>query len=711
MKALSAALVRVTKERTRRRIARLMRTACVMFGIGAANAYAEPLEDIPNVLVIDKRTNARDTLAASKIDLPASDVPVSAELIDQQTIERTGFTNLGSLLQATSSVSTNPADGNAFNDYLLRGFANTPIYRNGINDSIGDRPVRALANIERIEVLKGPYGALYGPGEPGGSINFVTKKPEETFAHKLELSFGSFGEAIVELDSTGPLTDRSFLYRFIARREQANTFRDFVKSDRLFLNPMLSWQASSRVRFDASFEFVRDERLFDNGLIAINGETPLKRDHYLGEANSGAGKIDVYTFQLSSDVNLTNDWSLELSLNGQNSEIKGDLVEPDGLEIDNNRLMLERSATFQNELSRALVAQAELSGVIMTWEIPQHVVVGMSATAFNEDTLFRASDPDDNPYAIDVFSPVYGAVRPFAELERDSSERSRQFSIYGQDLLELGDRWRLLLGLRFDHIEQNGSDAASNSRFDRISNELSPRVGLVYKPNQSWSLFASYSATIDPNEGLTPQGGGLAPTKGRAVESGFKWQSARYPLSIDGSLFGIKQTNVTTDAPGNPGFELQTAEQESLGAEFEIRFDPLDWLSLLTRYSFVDAQILNDATLANGTTPLNVAKHQFSVLGLSRASLIRRDDVSLALSLNYLGERQGSLEPDELSFRLPGYFRGDVFITWDHSRRLSLRLGIENFTDEDYISGSQSDALHLLPGVPLTVRGQISLSF
>ena len=99
----------------------------------------------------------------------------------------------------------------------------------------------------------------------------------------------------------------------------------------------------------------------------------------------------------------------------------------------------------------------------------------------------------------------------------------------------------------------------------------------------------------------------------------------------------------------------------------------------------------------NGTTPLNVAKHQLGAFGLINGSILKLDDLSIGLSLNYLSDRQGSLEPGELSLKLPGYFRGDIFIMWRFSEQLGFELGIENFSDEEYIQGSQSDGLYLTP--------------
>ena len=696
--------------RSRRRLAASFYLLLVS-GIAAAGELTDDTS-IPNVLVTDKRPHTHDGLRGSKIALPAIDLPLSAERIDSKTLERTGFRGLGPLLQATTSVTTQASDGNAFNDFLLRGFSNTPVYRNGINDSVGDRPARSLANVDYIEVLKGPYGALYGPGEPGGSINFVTRRPASERATELRLGFGSFSEMTLGLDTTGPIPGTNdFEFRLIAQTNQGDTFRNFIKDEQVFVNPMLAWRPRQNLRFDASFEYVAEERLFDNGLPAIGGVAALPSNRFLGEPDAGAGRLDSYTFQFTTLLELERGWQLELSLNGQKADIAGASVEPDELVRDQGRLLLNRSATRSAERSRALVAQAELDGISVYGGIPHHLLFGTSATGFNDDTEFYASDSEDNPYAIDVYAPRYGATRPVPLAERASQEQTRQFSLYAQDLLEIGAHWRVLFGLRFDHIEQSGSDAVAATRFDRRLNEVSPRVGLVYKPYASLSLFASYSASLDPNEGLRPDGSGLDPTKSKAVETGLKWQSERYPVTADVSVFAIKQSNVTTEAPGNPGFELQTGKQESIGADVEIRAQASDALSLTARYSFVDAQILGDPLIRNGTTPLNVGKHQVSVLGMLRGSWLRPEDLSLAVSLNYVSERQGSLEPDELSLRLPAYVRGDAFVSWRYSAHLRFDFRVENLTDERYIRGSQSDALHLMPGIPRTFRGELSLSF
>ncbi|MFT4562550.1 MAG: iron complex outermembrane receptor protein [Gammaproteobacteria bacterium] len=268
------------------------------------SAYGADLLDneaIPNIVVTDKYLVAPDELLSSKIPLPASDVPLSVERLNSDVIERSGFRALGPLLQASTSAIANPASGGAFNEILLRGFGNTPVFRNGLNDSAGSLPIRPLANVQYIEVLKGPYGALYGPGEPGGSINFVTKTPQAQAAIDLDVGFGSYDELILQLDSTGPLLPSEDLnYRFIAQHEESETFRDFATQQRWFVNPMLSWQPRENLSFDATFEYMHDKRRVDTGIVAIDNSVRLNENRFLGEPATRPATVDGYTVQLSS---------------------------------------------------------------------------------------------------------------------------------------------------------------------------------------------------------------------------------------------------------------------------------------------------------------------------------------------------------------------------------------------------------------------------
>ena len=668
-------------------------------------------DSLPNVLVTEKQQSQlrQGQLSSAKIALPAEDLPFSAEIIDASVLAA-GFTDLGNALQVASMASISPSEGGAFDQITLRGFVDTAFYRNGINDSLGQMPMRSLANIERVEVLKGPSGALYGPAGPGGTINVYTKKPQPDARHSIALSLGSYSEFKLDLDSTGPLAARpDLLYRIVAAREQGDTFRDFVKNDRIFIAPSLTWQASRRLVFEGSFEYLRDDRLLDPGIPAVDNEFPLPGERFLGEPGSRPAQIDGLTLQLSAQYEINPAWQLDLSVHGQKTLLKGEVAEP--VELDDQLLLRERKNA--SEKAKVIVAQLEANGQRVFAGRRHHLLVGIEGTILDEDATIFTSDADDEPFAIDIFNPLYGTPQPLVlEAERDSHEERRQVSVYAQDLWELTERWRVLVALRFDHIAQKGFDTVANTRFSSNVDKLSPRLGLVFKPTDSLSWFASYSKSIDPNEGLQLDGAPpLKPTEAESVETGFKWQNSTQRVSFNTSIFYIEQTNITTEAPDNPSFEIQRARQENLGVDFELRSEHLRWLTLTAKYSYIDTQIKDDPVIMHGTRALNVEKHKFSVLGLTQFSVIEQNDLAVGVALAYTSNRQGSLEEDELELTLPGYFRADLFASFDYREHVQLQLQVRNFTDETYLQGSQSDALRITPGPPISIHAQIKYAF
>ena len=268
-----------------------------------------------------------------------------------------------------------------------------------------------------------------------------------------------------------------------------------------------------------------------------------------------------------------------------------------------------------------------------------------------------------------------------------------------------------MFGARFDYIDQSGSDRTRSTRFDNAKGRVNPRISLVHVTSFGLTWFASYSESVNPNEGLKPDGGGLAPTLGKAVESGVRWESADRVFAFDAAGFGIRQTDSTVDAPGNPGFEIQTGRQQNVGVDGEFRFNPSTSLSLQARYNILDTEISNDPVIPNGTSALNAPTHQGGILAMYSTSLRRANDFGFGVAVNYVGERQASLEPGELGLRLDDYVRADLFARWNFSQHLGFKMRFENLTNESFIQGSQSDALRLNPGAPFEVRGEITIRF
>jgi iron complex outermembrane recepter protein len=699
-----------------RRLCRRLQHRSSLFGtlalcvgvMPSARVGADAPHDLPTVFIIEQLTPPRRQLESIKLPLDARQSPLSVETVERRFIDNSGYQDLASLLNFGTSALASAADGGRFGDVTVRGFGNTPLFRNGLNDAlIGSLP-RSTFNIERIEILKGPDAALFGPGDAGGAINIVTKQPQTERAFTAAGEFGYFSATTFNVDATGAVPHHSsFSYRLIAAREQGDTYRDFVKNDHWFVAPALAWQPNATFDIVTSIDLARDLRLHDSGVVAGPDLASLPRSRFLGEPAVGATELFALTSQTTATLALSQAWVVEFQLQGQRTSVVGEGVEPS--ELDAGTLV--RELTASDDSGHAWVAQVELAGPALLWNQRHDLVLGLEATTLEADESLLVSDTDADPFAIDPLAPVYGHALPALLPELLSHESRKQFSAYIQDLWQLDSRWRVLAALRFDHFRQRGFERQSAQRFDSTHSRPSPRLSIVRTSDFGLIWYASYSQSIDPNEGLQPDGQALAPTLGKSLESGLRYTSPAGHYTLDGALFGIRQSDVTVTAPGASGFEIQTARQTSSGLDIELNVRPAAGLEVALRYHFLDTAITDDPSIPDGTAALNAPRHQGAITAVYQFPQGHLTDLVVGLATRYVGRRQASLALSEIDLRLDDYLRIDVFTRWRHTRNLTTQLRLENITGANYIQGSDSDALHLQPGAPFALYGEMQLSY
>lgn len=194
-----------------------------------------------------------EATTATRTDTPLRDVPQSIQVVPQQVIEDQGVTRISDALRNVSGVTPQRDIGNVSDRFNIRGFEDARTLRNGFRSGLQDRgfaPVTVAPNtVERIEVLKGPASVLYGQVEPGGLINYVTKKPLDNPFYNLEFTAGNFGFIEPAIDLTGALTeDKKLAYRFNVSYQNGGSFRDFVDSEILSIAPVISYNFSDATR-------------------------------------------------------------------------------------------------------------------------------------------------------------------------------------------------------------------------------------------------------------------------------------------------------------------------------------------------------------------------------------------------------------------------------------------------------------------------------
>ncbi len=227
-----------------------------------------------------------DANTTTKTDTALRDTPASIQVIPQKVIRDQGATNVREIVRNVSGVNFSSASGGRAEQFIIRGFT-ANIFRNGFRDNFySTRTETELANIDRVEVLKGPASVLFGRAEPSGIINFVTKQPLREPFYEVSFTAGNYSFYRPSLDFSGPLTeDGDLAYRLNVAYENAGSFRDGVQTERFFIAPTLSWQISDDTELTLEFSYLDDTRPVDRGLVVLSNnevaDIPISR--YLGD--------------------------------------------------------------------------------------------------------------------------------------------------------------------------------------------------------------------------------------------------------------------------------------------------------------------------------------------------------------------------------------------------------------------------------------------
>ncbi|KAM3115646.1 TonB-dependent siderophore receptor [Phormidesmis sp. 146-33] len=649
----------------------------------------------------------------SRTDTPIRDLPFSVQVVPQELIQDRQVQGVSEALRTVSGVTAGESSQSAFESFTIRGFstgfAGGNIFRNGLRDGTNITNRIAVPNIERIEVLKGPAGALFSQGAPGGTINVVTKKPLSIPRYNVEGSIGNFDTYGGSLDFTGSLNDsRTLLYRFTAGASTTGTFIDFFDRRNYLIAPVLSWQISPATKLTFEGEYTVSQQPNARGLPArgtvlpnINGKLP--RNRFIGEPDDELDKNNRSSVRLgyALEHRLSDNWQLQNAFRVTFLRTPQNSLFPSAL-LDDDRT-LERGLFSTKDQSQDNYAfDTNVVGSFRTGSIAHKLLFGFD---FNRD-VYAASNRQFALAPIDIFNPVYGQPRGelLGEFPREPFI-TNAFGVYLQNQIDLLPNLKLLLGGRFDIVSQK-IELASGSESSQQNEVFSPRVGLVYQPTNSLSLYASYSRSFLQSVGTAFDRSLFQPERGTQYEVGLKadWLDRR--LSTTLAFYEITRSNVLTTDPANPNFSIQTGEQRSRGIELDIAGEILPGWKIAAAYAYTDAQITADNTIAVGNRLNNVPEHAVSLWTTYEIQTGSLKGLGVGLGIFYVGQRQGDLDN---SFEVPSYTRTDASLFY---RRDNYRIGlnIENLFDISYFETAESP-LRVYYGAPFTIRGTVSWTF
>lgn len=644
---------------------------------------------------------------ATKTDTLLKDLPQSVRVLTADLLADAGVTDLSGALELSSGISQQNNFGGLWNSYSMRGFTGDPNFGsdymvNGFNSSRGYNGLRDGVNTKTVEILKGPSSALYGRGEPGGTVNITTKKPLFEPSYTLGLSAGSFNTWRTTADLTGPLSDK-FAYRLGVAYEEGDSFRDTISSSHYLVSPSFIWMLSEDTTVSYEVEAVKQKSPFDRGVLAVNGKLgliPVSR--FLGEPGDGDITIESLGHQVFVQHYFNDDWSLQTGLSYRDSSLKGIATEAWALQADNRTLNRQRRAR-DNEATD-ISGRLELLGKIATGPVVHNVLVGVDAYRF-DDSRRQSRGRDANiPYTIDIYEPVYGVSvpAPMAPITA-TDELQRSQGIYAQDQIELSAQWKALVGVRYDRYEQRVDDLLNDRTVEQELNSTSPRAGLVYQPTKNLSLYATAAEGFRPNSGISSSGSAFPAEESRSYEVGAKLDMADGKITSTLAAFSIRKKNVLTPDPADPqNYSIAVGEVESKGLEFDLSGEVARNVRLSAAYAYTSAHVTKstpDAAgtgLAEGRFFPNVPRHSANVFANYNQPLASGGSASVGAGVFYTGERLGSVDVND-DFKLPAYTTVRLVSGYSVNKKLRVTLEVDNLFDKAYYASSYSQ-LWVYPG-------------
>ena len=625
----------------------------------------------------------------------------SSRSVERDLLTAAGVYRLSDALELISGVSSQNNRGGMLDNFAIRGFLGTPdggaeYYVDGFLANRGMAPPRDPATAERIELLKGPAGALFGDVDPGGRVNIVTKTPGFAPAASATLTFGAFGTRRIELDATVPVSTK-LAGRMVVAGEDSDGWRDFVTLKRRVVSPSLTWRPIEGVRLTYIGEITRFDAPFDRGVPAIAGDANAAPRHaYYGEPSDGVTRFRNNRHQVTALAKLGGEWVLNGGLAWRTGSLRG-------FSSDQSRLVNGRTLWRQRR-SRDFVVDDLSARIELAGQIGAHrLSLGAKGYLLDYAERWMRRNPSAAmPYAIDVFAPVHGGVQPELLPFTDNRERRWSGTLYLQDMWELGSRLTLGGGIRFDAYRQQIRNNRTGATGRTTGEPVHFRLGARYRVNQAIALHANWGESFLLNSGTDRFGRGFAPERGKGHELGIT--GAWTGIDVALTWFDIRKQGILTNDPIDSNYLAPIGSLKSRGIEMDAAIKLAGRWQVVANYAWTRART-DDSSFATDRV-LNVPEHAGTLFVLGRFRDAAGRGPSFSAGLSYVGDRAGGIDGSGLV--LPAYVKAKAAAEYALSSAINLRAEIDNLFDARYAHSSYSP-VWIFPGQPRTARVSMRL--
>jgi iron complex outermembrane recepter protein len=666
-------------------------------------------ELLPTITVTAEKQDERHTSsqAITQFNHDLLEVPFTKSHVSGEDIQNHNVQRISDALAFVNGVVYQDSYGGGFWDnYSFRGFSTDPnmgtIYmRNGLSSVSGIHSPRDMISIQAIDFLKGPMAAMYGQGAIGGIMNITTKQPEWQPKNTLSLSGSTLDEYRFAFDTTNAISD-DLAYRLGAAYENNKSFRDHVDNQHYYLAPQLAWKISEQTQLNLDTEFAEYQGVFDRGIPMVDDRVAVNKKTFLGEPSDGDIKIKDQMYQLRLNHEFDDNWNNTTAITYNHGQREGTSTEIGSIAEDGRTAnRFRRARQFETETTHF---QSILRGKFSTGSLQHEVVTNVEAGHYTIDqTQLRNAVGTNDP--IDIYDPIYGEnLLPLTRITKDTTETQDMLGLNIQDQIFLNDQWNILLGGRFNRLEQRIENHQTGKSSQQLFMPFTPRAAINFKATEKLSFYSNWGKGFELNTGLNKDNDLYEPEKTTSWEVGTKYQFL--PQSWFGlTFFDLDKRHLLTE--GITDSYVDNGHVQSKGVELELQHQFNDNLRVNANYTYTDASVIESEVDRTGSRLKNIPKHTANLSADYQLNVFGRK-AGLVGNINYYGQRSanyidnGTTLPEFTVVNIGGYLQ----IRPD----LRAQLNIDNLFDKDYYVASYTN-FWVQPGEPLKATLRFDWSF
>ena len=691
------------------------------------------------VITNNKEKNfPKQSTYVSKMPLKNIENPQVYNVVTSELFKEQAVTNFDDALKNVPGIQKiwestgRGGDGGSF--YTLRGFETQANIVNGLpgltNGSLDP------ANIERVEVIKGPSGTLFGSSliSYGGLINTVTKKPYSGFGAEISYLTGSFGlnRATVDINTTLDESE-NVAFRINSAFQTENSFQDAGFRTSYFIAPSLSYKVNDKLSLLIITEFMQEEKTMPP-MLFLGREKPLqfanlKELNYNTDLSFTSDELSIKTpkYNLQGQINykISDQWTSQTLISNGATKSNGYYSYVYDQQDGNGDFAIY--ITKENSKTKTIDVQQNFIGDFNIGQMRNRIVIGLDY--FQKEVMYAGSGwngiynvtPQGEIRQYDAANPNYLTRKSVDQLLSGTSSgiynsRENTYSAYASDVINITPKLLAMASLRVDYFDTEGDITTDKDNYDQTA--LSPKFGLIYQPiEDKVALFANYMngfSNISPRPGRDSAGQPTAietfkPEHANQLEFGIKTNLLDNKLNATISYYDITVDNLVTS---NLNYSVQGGEAKSKGFEFDLNAVPAKGLNIIAGYSYNDSKIskgdFNNVWLEQGKRPMSAGPENLVNLWATYKfdnGIIK--NFGLGFGGNYASEN-AIVDSEKLGkFEIPSYtvINGSVFYG---TNKFRLALNINNIANKEYFNGGWST---VNPQKPRNVVASFSYKF